>query len=180
MVKKRALALALLALCCLAVASRQQVPGDKAQAQLPEGEGRDLVQSVCLQCHGLAIIAKQRKDAAGWTATVNDMIARGAQIFPEEVAVIANYLSKSFAPESALPQENRKDQAGSAEGKALDLNSANQAELIRAAGLKEAEARAIIRYREKIGRFKSLDQLKAIKGFDEKRLQELKGILVVK
>ncbi len=173
-------ALTLLALCWLAAAGEQQPPADKAQAELPEGEGRELVQSVCLQCHGLALIVKQRKDAAGWTATVNDMIARGAQIFPEEAAVIANYLSKSFGPESTLPQENKKDRTEPADGNPVGLNSASEAELIKAAGLKEDEARAIIRYREKIGRFKSLDQLKAIKGFDEKRLEELKGKLSVK
>jgi mono/diheme cytochrome c family protein len=70
---------------------------DWAQA-LPEGEGKGLVLGACTPCHSLNSTVAQRKSAAEWERTVRDMVARGAQIQPPEIAIITAYLAQIFPP----------------------------------------------------------------------------------
>ena len=51
---------------------------------------------------------------------------------------------------------------------AVNLNTASQAELETVKGIGPAKAKAIIDHRSKNGPFKSVDELKEIKGFGEK------------
>src|SRR5262249_28639081 len=93
------------AVCVGCLASPAQVPievGSKDRTNaLPEGEARNLVIATCTQCHSLGPIVLQRKSAKQWTTTVRDMIARGAQIAPDEIQPIGDYLTRSFGPDSA-------------------------------------------------------------------------------
>ena len=66
---------------------------------LPEGNGRDVVQMICTGCHDLSPIT----DAVGfsrrdWETVVMGMIDMGATITPEQVSVITNYLAANFPP----------------------------------------------------------------------------------
>ncbi len=70
---------------------------DWAQA-LPDGEGKGLILAACTQCHSLNSTVQQRKTAAQWRRTVQDMVERGAQIQLPEIPIIANYLAQSFPP----------------------------------------------------------------------------------
>lgn len=63
---------------------------------LPDGEGKGLVLGTCTQCHSLSSTALQRKTAFEWHRTVNDMVARGAQLQPAEIPIVAAYLASSF------------------------------------------------------------------------------------
>lgn len=65
-------------------------------SSLPDGEGKGLVLGVCTQCHSLNSTALQRKTSRDWQRTVNDMVARGAQLQPAEIPIVATYLAKSF------------------------------------------------------------------------------------
>jgi cytochrome c5 len=107
------------ALCVGCIALRAQVPievGSKDRTSaLPEGEARNLVIATCTQCHSLGPIVLQRKTAKQWTTTVRDMIARGAQIAPDEIQPICDYLTKSFGPDSA-PQRAANDKAETPRG----------------------------------------------------------------
>lgn len=89
--------------------------GDPAIGSLPEGKGRDLVSSVCAQCHALGVVTAKRMSRSEWETTVNDMIARGANIAPEEVTAISSYLGEHFSPESrgAAAAAAESPQAGS-------------------------------------------------------------------
>lgn len=62
---------------------------------------------------------------------------------------------------------------------AVDLNSATVAELDAVKGIGPAKAKAIIDYREKNGPFKSVDDLKGIKGFGAKIIEKLRPELTV-
>jgi competence protein ComEA len=57
---------------------------------------------------------------------------------------------------------------------AVDLNSATAAELEAVKGIGAAKAKAIIDYREKSGPFKSVDDLKGVKGFGAKTIDKLR------
>ena len=68
---------------------------------LPNGNGRDMVQMICSGCHDLSPIT----DAVGfsrqdWETVVKSMIDMGATIKPEQVTVIANYLAVNFPPKA--------------------------------------------------------------------------------
>jgi cytochrome c5 len=76
----------------------REVGRQNPAAAMPDGEGKGLVLATCTQCHSLNSTVQQRKPAAEWERTVRDMVARGAQIQPEEMQIIAAYLAKSFPP----------------------------------------------------------------------------------
>jgi competence protein ComEA len=58
----------------------------------------------------------------------------------------------------------------------VDLNKATVRELMKVKGLNAARAKAIVTYRKKHGDFKSVDDLKEVKGFkklNDKKMQEI-------
>src|SRR5580658_2523991 len=62
-----------------------------AQAQdLPEGKGKDVVESVCGACHGTDLIASRRATKEGWSYIVDDMVSRGASATNEQIATIVD------------------------------------------------------------------------------------------
>ena len=58
---------------------------------------------------------------------------------------------------------------------AVDLNNATKEELIAVTGIGPARAQAIIDYRSQHGGFKSVDELKDVKGIGARRFETLKG-----
>ncbi len=76
---------------------------DDLAAQLPDGEGKGYVQTICTSCHGLGMIVYQRKTPQGWEATVWDMLGRISPGLDREAGIISKYLSKSFPPEISTP-----------------------------------------------------------------------------
>ena len=62
---------------------------------------------------------------------------------------------------------------------ALDLNTATKDELVALSGIGPAKAQAILDYRTQHGGFKSLDELKDVKGIGERQFEMLKSELTV-
>ena len=62
---------------------------------------------------------------------------------------------------------------------ALNLNTATKEELIALPGIGPAKAQAILDYRNAHGSFKSVEELKDVKGIGAKRFEKLKGELTV-
>ena len=75
----------------------------QAPGPLPPGEGRELVATVCTQCHGLATIMAVRDGPAGWRQFVNYMIMKGAPVRDGEADTIVQYLAASFGPAQQPP-----------------------------------------------------------------------------
>ena len=80
---------------------------------LPEGEARDIIFQACVQCHDLRNTVSQRKTAAGWKRTVDEMIWRGAPLMADEAETITKYLAASFGPDKPIPEELKKKSTGS-------------------------------------------------------------------
>jgi mono/diheme cytochrome c family protein len=71
-----------------------------SQAQdLPDGKGKDLLQQICADCHGLDVITSQRASKDGWASIVDSMVSRGANGTKEQLDTIIEYLAKNFGPE---------------------------------------------------------------------------------
>lgn len=62
---------------------------------------------------------------------------------------------------------------------AVNLNTATASDLDGIKGIGPSKAQAIIDYRSKNGSFKSVDDLKNVKGFGEKSIAKLKSELTV-
>jgi competence protein ComEA len=62
---------------------------------------------------------------------------------------------------------------------AINLNTATKEELVALPGIGPAKAQAILDYRAAHGSFKSVEELKDVKGIGAKRFEKIKGELVV-
>ena len=66
---------------------------------LPNGQGKDVVEKICAGCHDLdPITGSEGGTHDDWDMVVKAMIAMGADIKPEQAAVITNYLAQNFPP----------------------------------------------------------------------------------
>jgi virginiamycin B lyase len=84
--------LILLALLTLVAAARAQT------SDLPEGEGKRILESACTTCHDLTEVTKFRgfytKDE--WRDVVETMVKYGAELKAPEVDVLVEYLDKNL------------------------------------------------------------------------------------
>lgn len=61
----------------------------------------------------------------------------------------------------------------------VNINTANEQELQTLKGIGEIKAKSIVEYREKNGKFQSVDDLKNVDGFGEKTVNKLRDQVVV-
>jgi len=101
----RNLFLTVAALTSLAALGARALAADPpATAGPPAGPGLDLINQRCIFCHNTAQIFSQHKSPEAWSATVEQMATRGAEVSPEEIKIITDYLAKNYgAPAAAAP-----------------------------------------------------------------------------
>ena len=68
---------------------------------------------------------------------------------------------------------------GSGTGSKVNLNTAGLAELMTLSGIGEAKAESIIKYREKVGRFQSVEELKKVSGIGDAMFERIREDIVV-
>lgn len=73
-------------------------PNNHWATLLPAGDGQQETKELCGSCHNLQKVVLSRKTPQEWERSVTDMVARGAQIFPDEAEKIVKYLTTSFPP----------------------------------------------------------------------------------
>jgi cytochrome c5 len=66
---------------------------------LPDGPGKDIVLTVCTQCHDLQRVRRQRSSAEGWAEILDTMLNEGAPLSADEFPVVLRYLARNFRPE---------------------------------------------------------------------------------
>jgi competence protein ComEA len=128
-------------------------------AQLPDGPGKDTTIKICGTCHEPNKAASVRFTREGWEQTIADMRWRGAKGTEEEFAAVLEYLVANFLGEAPAK---------------LNMNRATAIELESVVLLLRKEAAAVIAYRDKVGGFKSIDDMKKVPGVDFKKIQAAK------
>ena len=75
---------------------------DAQAIELPEGEGKVILERACTACHDLSGL----KDFKGyyteelWRELILDMVKVGAQLKEDEISTLAKYLAEHFGPEN--------------------------------------------------------------------------------
>ncbi|HTI68226.1 MAG TPA: cytochrome c [Caulobacteraceae bacterium] len=59
---------------------------------LPAGQGKAVVQTVCAQCHNIDVVTKQARSREEWMDVMSRMIGNGAQMSDEEYNAVMEYL----------------------------------------------------------------------------------------
>jgi cytochrome c5 len=63
---------------------------------LPDGAGKNLVETRCGLCHDLERVAAIKRSRAQWPAIMANMVARGATATPDEAKTMTDYLAANF------------------------------------------------------------------------------------
>src|SRR5258706_7067420 len=135
--------------------------GSMASAQWPDGPGKDLTLQLCGNCHDATIVQAHRQSRDEWIATIQKMMAVGAEGTQEQFTAVLEYLAKNFGPAAAH----------------INVNQASAAELVSGLGLLEKAAAAIVKYRTDKGNFKTVEDLKKVPDLDFKKIEAQKDRL---
>jgi mono/diheme cytochrome c family protein len=76
-------------------------PAKAAVVELPDGDGKAIATENCQACHKLTNLTKAHKSLDDWKETVQTMIDRGANVQPDQVDTLVQYLAKNFGPKDA-------------------------------------------------------------------------------
>ena len=66
---------------------------------LPDGPGKEVVLTVCTQCHDLQRVRRERLSAEGWSEILLAMLNEGAPLTDKDFAAVLRYLARNFRPE---------------------------------------------------------------------------------
>jgi competence protein ComEA len=129
------------------------VPVLALDGDLPEGEGREVVERVCGDCHGVDLVASQVRTRTEWQLLVEEMIGRGAAATADDQTAIISYAFTHFGR--------------------VNVNRATEDDLVVVLRVTSDEAKAIVNHRSR-GEFRSLDDLRQVPGLDSARIDERK------
>lgn len=80
--------------------------GACAHAQeLPEGQGKAVVQTACSQCHGLDVVVGQRRSREDWEDVVSQMVGNGAQLSDDDYNLVIDYLATHLGSAGQSPPQ---------------------------------------------------------------------------
>ena len=88
---------------------RTETPAAGAQSspskamELPDGDGKEIATNSCQACHKLTNLTSAHKSVDEWRETVQLMMDRGADVPPDKVQTLIQYLAKNFGPKDAAP-----------------------------------------------------------------------------
>jgi hypothetical protein len=70
-------------------------------ADLPDGDGKALLERECDSCHDTGRISGQKKTKDAWIDTVSRMMTRGASLNDKEFDTVIAYLVKNFGKDDS-------------------------------------------------------------------------------
>jgi virginiamycin B lyase len=78
------------------------IPSAYAQTALPDGPGKNTIQSVCSGCHALGMVTNSGHSHADWETVLHMMVNVGAPVPADQFPIVVDYLAKNF-PAKPLP-----------------------------------------------------------------------------
>src|SRR5579862_2572348 len=76
---------------------------NRAPVQLPDGDGKAIVETSCAACHSLNNISNSGHSPDEWKNTVAMMVNVGAPVPKDKIEVVTNYLIKNFPEKPPVP-----------------------------------------------------------------------------
>src|SRR5437899_7389017 len=98
---KLLLPLMLVSFFCLAPRAWSQGQNQQ-EAQLPEGNGKEIVQVACAVCHSIKQVTNAGHIREDWDTVLHQMVNVGAPVPPDKFNTVLDYLAKNF-PAKPLP-----------------------------------------------------------------------------
>lgn len=147
--------LALLAAAALVIPLAQAQPG------LPDGEGKDVVERLCLNCHGPENFINKNYTRDGWGEVIYSMQSRGLTGTDREFDTVATYCAKYLGKSEAR----------------VNVNRATAKELESALRLPSDQCEAIVKYRAEKGEFRTWQDVAKVPGVDPRRIEQQKDRL---
>jgi cytochrome c5 len=72
-----------------------------AVQQLPDGDGKKLIEDRCTSCHDSSLITNLKQNQDDWKKLIDRMVGFGAQMDDKEKGTASEYLAKFFGPAGA-------------------------------------------------------------------------------
>lgn len=129
-----------------------------AQASLPDGDGKAIVEKLCVSCHGLDYLWPSQRTVQVWRETIDLMRGYGAEATDAQWTTITGYIIGNLAY--------------------LNVNKATAEECGLVFGLTGKAAEGVVAYRDKQGGFKTIDDLRQAPGLDAARIDALQARLI--
>jgi len=144
-------------MACLTICSGMLSLGG---ADLPDGQGKALIERACVGCHKAEELTVYRFTKDEYQTIVYRMGDRGAQATRAELDVIAAYMFEHF-PKT---EDSSK----------INVNKASAQEIATGLALTNEEAEAVVKYRERHGGYHAWGDLLIIYGVDGKKIAAAK------
>ena len=129
-------------------------------AELPEGQGKEIILRACVGCHKADELTAYRFTKDEYQAIVYRMGDRGAQATRAELDIVAAYMFQHFPK----VEDSTK----------VNVNRATADQIAAGLGLTPAEAKAVVSYRDRHGDFHAWGDLLTIYGVDGKKIAAAK------
>ncbi len=133
-----------------------------AQPKLPDGDGKEVVERLCLTCHGPENFINKKYTKDGWGEVIYSMQSRGLTGTEDEFETVARYCATYL---------------GKSEAK-VNVNRATAKELESALSLAADQAESIVRYRIKKGEFRAWQDVAKVPGVDPKQIERNRERLI--
>ena len=140
---------------------------------LPPGKAKAIVEHECAGCHVLKVVTSKRASKEQWSALVDQMISRGADVPDEEIETVVEYLAKNFGPAKDSPATEKNPDRH----EPVNVNKATATQLSEALSLSPEQSSAIVSYRQQHGNFKEWDDLTKVRGIEGEKIEPCKDRL---
>jgi len=144
---------------------------------LPSGKGKAIVARTCKNCHALKVVTSKRATKEQWSALVDQMVSRGADLSDDEIEVVVDYLAKNFALKGSPAVPAEKHFISQQDIESINVNQASANELAAVLNLSLEQSRALVAYRDAHGIFKNWHELASVAGVHARDIEAQKDRL---
>ena len=141
--------------------------------QIPDSISIEIIDGE--QNRGLYFVSEDTSADALFKSTGMDYLIKKDFSLKDGMSIIINHSSGNQDISLAMIDPTKR----LAIGMKLDINRATESDLILVNGIGEVTAKKILALREKLGRYKNIEQLTEIKGIKEKKLAKFRKYLCV-